>query len=338
MPLSRNGGAKLLLFCRLGKFFRSFVLQFSVFCVILASEMKKNELSILIPTYNGDCRQLVGELSSQAEAISGLDYEIIVADDGSPDREKVDLCRQVEKHPHCRFIDRGFNAGRAAIRNFLAQEAGKAWLLFLDCDMHIFLSTYLEQMLQQEGDVVYGGYYVRKDCAPRSCLRYRYEWACQPEHNTEQRRKQPYQHFHTSNFLVSREVMLAHPFDESFRHYGYEDVLFGRRLHEAGIAINHQEIPVGFFTFEDNASFVSKTEEGLRTLYDKRDLLRGYSQMLTFVEGMRSPLLRGAIRLWHSLLGQLERRILCGTHPGLRIFKIYKLGYFLSISSAKKSQ
>ena len=115
-------------------------------------------------------------------------------------------------------------------------------------------------------------------------------------------------------------------------------MLFGRRLHEAGIAINHQEIPVGFFTFEDNASFVSKTEEGLRTLYDKRDLLRGYSQMLTFVEGMRSPLLRGAIRLWHHLLGPLERRILCGTHPYLRIFKIYKLGYFLSISSAKKSQ
>ena len=76
MPLSRNGGAKLLLFCRLGKFFCSFVLQFSVFCVILASEMKKNELSILIPTYNGDCRQLVGELSSQAEAISGLDSMI----------------------------------------------------------------------------------------------------------------------------------------------------------------------------------------------------------------------------------------------------------------------
>ena len=44
--------------------------------------MKKNGLSILIPTYNGDCRAMVEELSCQAQALVGLDYEIIVADDG----------------------------------------------------------------------------------------------------------------------------------------------------------------------------------------------------------------------------------------------------------------
>lgn len=294
--------------------------------------MKKNQLSILIPTYNSDCRELASELSSQAEAIKTLDYEIIVADDGSPDRTKVDLCRQVEQLPHCRFIERGHNAGRAAIRNFLASQASKPWLLFLDCDMRIFLSTYLEQMLRQDGDVVYGGYHVRKDSAPRSCLRYRYEWACQPDHTARQRRKRPYQHFHTSNFLVSRDVMTAHPFDETFRHYGYEDILFGRRLREAGISINHQDIPVGFFHFEDNASFVSKTEEGLRTLYEKRRQLRGYSKLLTFVEGIHLKPILSLIRLWHRLFGRLERRNLCGNHPSLRLFNLYKLGYFLNLS------
>ena len=37
-------------------------------------------LSILIPTYNYDCTQLVADLQQQAEQI-GINYEIIVADD-----------------------------------------------------------------------------------------------------------------------------------------------------------------------------------------------------------------------------------------------------------------
>ncbi len=308
------------------------MLSFRLFCVILASEMKKNGLSILIPTYNGDCRELVSELSSQAEALSALDYEIIVADDGSTDSMKVDACRQVAQFPHCRFISRQHNSGRAAIRNFLAQQATKTWLLFLDCDMHIFLSNYIERMLSQDGDIVYGGYHVRKESAPSSCLRYRYEWDFQQKHGTEQRRQRPYQHFHTSNFLIRRDIMLAHPFDETFRNYGYEDILFGRQLREANIAINHQDIPVGFFTFESNDKFVSKTEEGLRTLHQKRHLLRGYSRLLTVAEGIHSGAVRRLLRLWHRLFGSCERRNLCGRHPSLRLFKLYKLGYYLTLT------
>ena len=45
----------------------------------------KQELSILVPTYNGDCRAMVTELHHQAEAIAGLRYEMIIADDGSRD-------------------------------------------------------------------------------------------------------------------------------------------------------------------------------------------------------------------------------------------------------------
>lgn len=292
--------------------------------------MKKNGLSILIPTYNGDCRAMVAELSSQAESIIGLDYEIIVADDGSPDRAKADLCQQVEQLPRCRFIDRKHNVGRAAIRNFLAREANMAWLLFLDCDMSIVSSNFLLTYLDAEGDVIYGGYKVGE--AKPSCLRYRYEKACEHEHTAKERAKRPYQHFHTSNFVVSRDILLQHPFDESFRNYGYEDILFGRRLREAGIAVNHLDNPVGFLQFEDNASFVSKTEEGLRTLQAHRQQLLGYSQLLTFDEGIHIGAVRSAIRLWHRLFGSLERHNLCSKHPSLRLFKLYKIGYFLSLN------
>ena len=41
-------------------------------------------LSILIPTYQYDCSRLVNDLHLQAQQL-GVPYEIIVADDASPD-------------------------------------------------------------------------------------------------------------------------------------------------------------------------------------------------------------------------------------------------------------
>lgn len=290
----------------------------------------KKELSILIPVYNGDCRQQVSELARQAQAVEGLDYEIIVADDGSTDAASVERCREVEQLAHCRFIARQENVGRAAIRNFLAREAKSQWLLFMDCDMAIpndgFLRRYLEDDFAQ---IAYGGYQIGN--GENSNLRYLYEKKNLPQHSVEQRRKRPFMHFHTCNFVVQREVILAHPFDERFRHYGYEDVLWGKQLRRAGIKIDHLDNPAGFFTFEDNAHFVAKTEEGLRTLYKFRNDLRGYSQLITFVENIHLPPVRWAICLWHKLLGPLERRNLCGKRPNLKVFALYKLGYYLSL-------
>ena len=289
----------------------------------------KLELSILIPTYNGDCRQQVRELCRQAEAIDGLDYEIVVADDGSPNHDAVARCREIASLPHCRFIERQQNVGRAAIRNFLAREARYGWLLFMDCDMTIVSDRFVRHYVEEaSGDVVYGGYVVGE--GEPSCLRYIYEKACTPQHSTEERRKRPYMHFHTCNFLISRSVMIAHPFDERFRHYGYEDVLFGKQLRQAGISIAHTDNPAGFCSYEDNTHFVNKTEESLRTLYQFRKELRGYSQILTFVDGIHIGAVKQAIRLWHRLMGRLERRNLCGPHPNLIVFKLYKIGYYIN--------
>ena len=279
--------------------------------------------------YNGDCRPLAAELNRQAQAIVGLDYELLVIDDGSTDKQQVEQCWEISKWPNCRFMALEENIGRARIRNLLASLARYEWLLFLDCDMTIDAPSFLQTYLDAEGDVIYGGYKVGE--ADRSCLRYLYEKACEHEHIAEQRRLRPYQHFHTANFLVRRDIMLAHPFDQQFHSYGYEDVLFGKQLRQADIAIGHIDNPAGFYTFEDNASFVSKTEEGLRTLHQHNQQLRGYSQMLTFVEGIHIAPIRWLIRLWHWLFGRMERKNLCGMKPSLRLFKLYKLGYYLNL-------
>ena len=291
----------------------------------------KQELSILIPVYNGDCRSQVEALSRQAEAIGGLRYEIIVADDGSTDRRFTELCREVERLPHCRFVDRKVNSGRSAIRNFLAREALFEWLLFMDAELDIESPQYVQAYLTDESDapVVYGGC-MAKGGEP-GCLRFLYEQRSMPQHTAEERCKRPFMHFRTCNFLVRRSVILAHPFDERFRYYGYEDVLWGKRLRQAGIRIGHIDNPIAYSQYEDNTLFVSKTEEALRTLHLFRDDLRGYSKMITFAEGIHIGLVRHLIRLAHRLCGPLVRKNLCSKHPCLRLFNLYKLGYYLSL-------
>ena len=139
--------------------------------------MKKRALSILIPTYNDDCRKLVGELSRQAESIGQFSYEMLIADDGSTNRQMVEQCQEaVSSLPHVRFIIRQTNSGRAAIRNFLVSEAQYPWLLFLDGDMTIPNDRFLQNYLDCDALIAYGGYNVGQGSL--SNLRYRYEKAC----------------------------------------------------------------------------------------------------------------------------------------------------------------
>ena len=284
------------------------------------------ELSILIPTFNDQCSTLVGNLQQQAEEL-GISYEILVADDGSTQHNVLEENRSINALPHCQLIERRVNAGRAAIRNFLAQQARYAWLLFIDSDMVICRNDYLRKYASCEETPIVDGGVVIGTCIPGN-LRSMYEKAAESEHTYEERQQSPYRDFHTANFMIQRALMIEHPFDERFRNYGYEDVLFGKAMEQAGVPILHIDNPMSFEIFEENEHFVSKTEEGLRTLYQFRHELKGYSRLLDRAQTLpRTP-----IRWWHQLFGAIERKHLTGRHPSLWVFKIYKTGYFLSLS------
>lgn len=284
------------------------------------------ELSILIPTFNDPCSTLVGNLQQQAEEL-GISYEILVADDGSTQHNVLEENRSINALPHCQLIERRVNAGRAAIRNFLAQQARYAWLLFIDSDMVVCRNDYLRKYASCEETPIVDGGVVIGTCIPGN-LRSMYEKAAESEHTYEERQQSPYRDFHTANFMIQRALMIEHPFDERFRNYGYEDVLFGKAMEQAGVPILHIDNPMSFEIFEENEHFVNKTEEGLRTLYQFRHELKGYSRLLDRAQTLpRTP-----IRWWHQLFGAIERKHLTGRHPSLWVFKIYKIGYFLSLS------
>ena len=285
------------------------------------------ELSILIPTFNDPCSTLVRNLHQQAEAL-GMTYEILVADDGSTQEKVLEENRSINALPHCQLIERGVNAGRASIRNFLAQQARYAWLLFIDSDMVVCRNDYLRKYASCEETPIVDGGVVIGACKPGN-LRSLYEKAAESQHTPEERQLSPYRDFHTANFMIKRTLMLQQPFDERFKSYGYEDVLFGKAMEKASVPILHIDNPMSFEIFEENEHFVSKTEEGLRTLYEFRNELQGYSRLLDRIQNLpHTP-----IRWWHKSFGAIERKHLTSRHPSLWVFNLYKIGYFLSIAS-----
>lgn len=290
------------------------------------------ELSIVIPTYDKDCVQLVEVLSEQASQAANLCYEIIVADDGSSDQQIITTNRRINTFACCRYIERQKNVGRAAIRNFLVSESHFPWLLFIDSRMRVrdryFLQSYLEQ---DDMDVIYGGYVVEEKATMRHCLRYLYERHFLLNHPASVRQRHPYLDFHTSNFLVRRSVLERIPFDERFKHYGYEDVLYGRQLEEANVRIRHIDNPVLFSGFESNEAFIEKTEEALVTLYSFRRELKDYSRMIQLTDKLRHWHLLWLARLGFRLFGKQWRRKCVGGRPTLRAFNLYRVGYYLKV-------
>ena len=288
-------------------------------------------LSVLIPAYNCNCLPLVEQLLPMLQDYLET-YEVIVCDDGTADLEITKNNEAINQLPGCRYILKQKNAGSAANRNYLAAISQYPLLLFLDCDISITNQQFLQQYLTTPIDgVVNGGISIVNDEHLKNNLRYCYEHAEASAHTAERRQTNRYQHFRSTNFMITRNAFERCTFDERFTRSGYEDVLYGKLLKQKHINVVHIDNPVLMTKFESNSDYVLKIEHSLRTLQTFQNDLRGYSRLLTFVSGIHIPLILSAIRLWHRVFGPLERRWLCGPHPNLTVFKLYRLGYYLSI-------
>ena len=310
------------------------------------------DLSILLPSYNNVCVSLVQVLQCQADALRGkLDkpfrYEIIVADDGSTDAACIDANRVIGDMLHCRYLRMEQNVGRAQIRNVLISESRGDYVLLIDSDLFLCDDNYLYKYATSTADVVYGGTRIGGEGLAmvdneantenlKGNLRYIYEKKAEPSHRAAFRQLRPNQEISVCNLYARRDIMEAHPFDSRFKAYGYEDVLFGKRLAESGIEVTHIDNPVLINEFESNSVFVKKTEEAILTLCRFEQDLEGYSNLKTKVTTLGRYIPLSLFRLWHRIMKNKEKRNLTGSKPSLLLFKLYKLGFFLENRKVKK--
>ena len=310
------------------------------------------DLSILLPSYNNVCVSLVQVLQRQADALRDkLDkpfrYEIIVADDGSTDAACIDANRVIGDMLHCRYLRMEQNVGRAQIRNVLISESSGDYVLLIDSDLFLCDDNYLYKYATSTADVVYGGTRIGGEGLAmvdneantenlKGNLRYIYEKKAEPSHRAVFRQLRPNQEISVCNLYARRDIMKAHPFDSRFKAYGYEDVLFGKRLAESGIEVTHIDNPVLINEFEPNSVFVKKTEEAILTLCRFEQDLEGYSNLKTKVTTLGRYIPLSLFRLWHRIMKNKEKRNLTGPKPSLLLFKLYKLGFFLENRKVKK--
>lgn len=290
-----------------------------------------------------------------------LGFEIIFADDGSADATARQRNAIIAQLPYCQYIEHPKNVGRSAIRNFLAHTAHYSHLIFLDGDVAIkrgnFVQTYLAH--RNDADVIIGTLHfsrmqvacdtaediightkrakeeTKKTTEPvlyDDNLKYRYEQQFLAKHPVKKRMQQPYVSFRTTNFMVRRDLLLAYPFDETFHEYGYEDTLFGKQLKEHGATLIHLDNAATIADYEDNATFVAKTEESLRTLAAHAHQLQGYSTLLHTANKLKCLHLQPLIAFVFKLFKGLLHKNLCSNSPSVFLFNVYKLGYYINLT------
>lgn len=287
-------------------------------------------LSILIPVYNWDCTRLIKDLHFQGLTL-GIPYEIIVADDCSTDKDLQAKSRLVaETHENCRYFAVPHNIGRAAIRNFMADQSKYEKLLFLDCDAEVKDKQFLKKYMEVSGkaSVVCGGL-THPDEIPMKGqeLRYLYEKNASFERSAGFRSQNPYLRFTSFSFLIEREVFMKIRFDESYVRYGYEDVQFGHELEANGVSILHIDNPLAHIGLDDSASYLNKTRQAVQNAFDHKDEIGDSSKLLTNYNKVRSVGMRWVFRfIWAFFQKSMERNLL-GSKPKLRIFSLYKLCY-----------
>ena len=194
-------------------------------------------LSVLIPAYNCNCLSLVEQLIPLLQSDVDV-YEVIVSDDATTKPEIIKANETINQLPGCRYILKTENAGSAANRNYLGAISQYPLLLFLDCDISIPDKGFLKQYLSTSIDgVVNGGISIIDDAQLYQNLRYRYEKAEISAHTAVMRQANRYQHFRSTNFMITRSAFEKCPFDERFTRSGYEDVLYGKLLKQQHINV-----------------------------------------------------------------------------------------------------
>ena len=290
-------------------------------------------LSILIPTYNYDCYDLVKELNQQV-CQCNIKFEIIVIDDCST--LNIINNQKLNTLPHTQYIKLNNNIGRSKIRNLLADKAIYPYLLFMDCDAEVCSKHYISEYLkhcQPNCCIVGGTAYDPKENNPQYSLRLKYGRLREGNQTYTKR-------FTTFNFLIHKDLFNKVKFNESIRDYGHEDSLFGAQIKKISniTTINNPLIHKGLDT---NDIFIKKTETAIYNLLKLsqsniiNDLLPESTILQTYKK-LKKYHLTILINIAFCATKKCIQKQISSKNPSLFLFDCYKIGYLCHIASKKQ--
>jgi glycosyltransferase involved in cell wall biosynthesis len=290
------------------------------------------DLSICIPVFNRNVGDLVRNLHAQIEQLN-KNIEILLYDDASDEALKTEN-RKWKNSPSIQYKELDKNIGRSAIRNMLFTDAKAPFLLFIDCDMMVvdteFLNRYLNNTLE---GVVCGGH-IYDASAPSDSFKLHWLYGRKKEVvNVNKRNKSPYLSFKTSNFLISKSVFDQIQFNEDLVKYGHEDTLFGFELESKSIPIKHIDNPLVHLGLEKSEMFIEKTEKAIDNLiriHQSFPLIRSRVKVLDAYYKLNRLGLSGRLRTNYERNRDKWLINLKSKSPSLKLLQRYKLGYLAS--------
>jgi glycosyltransferase involved in cell wall biosynthesis len=296
-------------------------------------------LSILIPTYNYNCLELVKSLNKQALELD-IEYEILVIDDcscmPSPANKEINLLA------NCKYSALNKNIGRAKIRNLLAKKAQYGKLLFIDCDAEICSDSFLKRYMSfmKEESVVCGGCtYNQHGIDPSTKLRLYY--GIKRESSTaKERQEKPYLSFSSFNFLISKNIFEQIKFDETITQYGHEDTIFGCELIHRKITIYHIDNALIHAGLESSTVFLEKTKTSIGNLIlihqQKNSTYTNINKEIKLLYAFRKLERLHLHKIFGTLFNPLKNPIeknLLGEKPNIYLFDLYKLTYLCFLNN-----
>lgn len=296
-------------------------------------------LSVLIPVYNVDVRDLVRNLLSQLR-LTQISYEVLVYDDASPQQNPDWQLLQDIKSPSLLLKRIPANIGRSAIRNLLAKESRYSHLLFIDADSGLPDETYIQHYLMywQDYDAIVGGTIYEEKC-PSPAVMLRWVYGRRREQITaDLRNRAKHASITLNNLLIKRSVFLATGLDERFRTYGHEDTKLGYALDKARATVHHIQNPVIHLGLEPSAEYLEKVKAAVQNFYDL-SVYQGIGQdtrLHSTFKRFDGHLLGWLLGVFFAIFGWYVRLNLLSSQPSLWLLDAYKLELMLKRSRADR--
>jgi len=298
-------------------------------------------ISICIPVYNYDIRELVKGITIQCDALN-LVYELICVDDCSTNLD-LEVLNSVfieeSANSKVKYEALPANKGRSAIRNYLVSKSTFNYCWFLDCDGKVgenknLVKTFLQHL--KEYTVVSGGRIYQKEIPSNRLLRLHWTWASKRELiDVSQRMQQPVQHFLSNNFVAHKDLLLQIPFSEELNGYGYEDTFWASQIVKAGFFIQHINNPVIHDGLEVNTDFLNKIEESIINLIRLKNIcilkkieFPVKSKLTNLAELLSKPIIREFFAFYFSKNRNKWKSKLLGDNFNLFIFDLYRLAFY----------